>query len=86
MGDAALKRDRITGGRYLERGQPVTVLIRWSGKGPRNVLIQRADGSRVVRPFRGLRRPGEGQPEGKPAVNRRLRLGKSRYTVDSGTA
>ncbi len=24
---------------------------------PRNVLIQRADGSKVVRPFRGLRRP-----------------------------
>jgi hypothetical protein len=27
-----------------------------SRRGPRNVLIQRADGSRVVRPFRGLRR------------------------------
>jgi hypothetical protein len=27
------------------------------GSGPRNVLIQRADGSRVVRPFRGLRCP-----------------------------
>ncbi len=26
---------------------------------PRNVLIRRADGSRVVRPFRGLRRPKE---------------------------
>lgn len=25
---------------------------------PRNVLIERADGSRVVRPFRGLRRAG----------------------------
>lgn len=25
---------------------------------PRNVLIQRGDGTRVVRPFRGLRRPG----------------------------
>lgn len=25
--------------------------------GPRNVLIQREDGSLVVRPFRGLRRP-----------------------------
>ena len=24
--------------------------------GPRNVLIQRADGTKVVRPFRGLRR------------------------------
>jgi acetyl esterase len=25
---------------------------------PRNVLIERADGSRVIRPFRGLRRVG----------------------------
>lgn len=25
--------------------------------GPRNVLIERADGTRVVRPFRGLRKP-----------------------------
>lgn len=43
---------------YLERGKPVTVLVRW-GKGARvrNVLIRRADGSLVVRPFRGLRRP-----------------------------
>ncbi|MEP6910956.1 MAG: hypothetical protein ABI896_11070 [Actinomycetota bacterium] len=43
---------------YLERGKPVVVLARWGpGGGPRNVLIRRADGSRVVRPFRGLRRP-----------------------------
>lgn len=42
---------------YMERGKPVTVLIRWGqGGGPRNVLIERADGTRVVRPFRGLRR------------------------------
>jgi len=27
--------------------------------GPRNVLIERADGSLVVRPFRGLRKPKE---------------------------
>ena len=40
---------------YLERGEPVTVLRGWRGKGPRNVLIERRDGSRVVRPFRGLR-------------------------------
>ena len=46
----------ITGRCYLERGHPVTVLARWSGKGPRNVLIERADGSKTVRPFRGLRR------------------------------
>lgn len=48
--------DNITGRTYLERGQPVVVLIRWRGKGPRNVLIARSDGTRVVRPFRGLRK------------------------------
>lgn len=42
---------------YLERGAPVIVLVRWRGSGcPRNVLIRRADGAEVVRPFRGLRR------------------------------
>jgi acetyl esterase len=46
-----------TGRTYLERGQPVRVVVRWDGAGPRNVLIERADGTRVVRPFRGLRRP-----------------------------
>jgi acetyl esterase len=61
---------------YLERGQPVAVLIRWETRrpaaasviwhrpprrnGPRNVLIERDDGSLVVRPFRGLRRPWAG--------------------------
>ena len=40
---------------YYERGQPVRVLVRWHGRGPRNVLIERADGTLVVRPFRGLR-------------------------------
>ena len=48
----------IVGRTYLERGSPVRVLVQWgSGGGPRNVLIERADGSRAVRPFRGLRRP-----------------------------
>lgn len=48
----------MTGRVYLERGKPVTVLVRWRGNYcPRNVLIERADGSRVVRPFRGLRKP-----------------------------
>ena len=42
---------------YLEKGNPVVVLQRWNGKGPRNVLIQREDGSRIIRPFRGLRKP-----------------------------
>jgi hypothetical protein len=55
----------IVGKTYLERGQPVEVLVQWAltvmvnGKksgGPRNVLIRRADGTRVVRPFRGLRK------------------------------
>jgi hypothetical protein len=41
---------------YLERGRPVTVVVRWSGGGPRNVLVERKDGTRVIRPFRGLRR------------------------------
>ena len=41
---------------YLERGRPVTILARWNGGGPRNVLVERADKTRVVRPFRGLRK------------------------------
>jgi acetyl esterase len=48
----------IVGRTYLERGRAVVVLIQWGpGGGPRNVLIARADGTRVVRPFRGLRVP-----------------------------
>jgi hypothetical protein len=48
----------VAGRVYLERGRPVLVLIGWGpGGGPRNVLIRRADGSEVVRPFRGLRKP-----------------------------
>ena len=47
----------ILGRRYLEKGRPVTVLKKWGpGGGPRNVLIEREDGTKVVRPFRGLRR------------------------------
>jgi len=49
----------MIGRTYLERGRPVTVLVQWRrGRpaGPRNVLIQREDGSKVVRPFRGLRK------------------------------
>jgi len=43
---------------YLERGEPVTVVCGWGpGGGPRNVWVRRADGTEVVRPFRGLRRP-----------------------------
>lgn len=73
----------IVGRTYLEKGQPVKVLVQWRKpppgmfcavhfswlcgmgqgecrpgrkSGPRNVLIERADGTRTVRPFRGLRR------------------------------
>jgi acetyl esterase len=57
----------VIGRVYLERGQPVTVLIRWGkGGGPRNVLIERADGTRVVRPFRGLRRVQAGSEAPAP--------------------
>ena len=48
---------RMIGKTYLERGKPVVVLVKWGkGGGPRNVLIQRQDGTKVVRPFRGLRK------------------------------
>jgi hypothetical protein len=51
------ERGGMLGRRYLEHGQPVTVLVRWRGNHcPRNVLVERADGSKAVRPFRGLRR------------------------------
>lgn len=47
----------VAGRTYVERGRPVVVLVAWGpGGGPRNVLVQREDGERVVRPFRGLRR------------------------------
>jgi acetyl esterase len=49
-------RQRVVGRTYLERGEPVVVVARWGGDGPRNVLVRRSDGSLVVRPFRGLRR------------------------------
>jgi len=47
----------MVGKTYLERGKSVVVLTRWGkGGGPRNSLIQREDGTRVIRPFRGLRK------------------------------
>jgi hypothetical protein len=56
MTDEAIEMSMV-GKTYLERGNPVIVLVRWGkGGGPRNVLIERADGTRVVRPFRGLRK------------------------------
>lgn len=44
------------GRRYLLRGQPVRLLALGRGPGPRNALIEHADGRRTIRPFRGLRR------------------------------
>lgn len=39
----------MIGRSYLERGTPVTVLIRWGpGGGPRNVLIRRPSGQLAV--------------------------------------
>ena len=47
----------MIGRTYLERGAPVVVVARWGpGGGPRNVLVRREDGHKVVRPFRGLRK------------------------------
>ena len=47
----------MIGRTYLERGEPVVVVARWgAGGGPKNVLVQRVAGNRVVRPFRGLRK------------------------------
>jgi acetyl esterase len=48
----------VIGRVYLERGKPVVILRKWGpGGGPRNVEIRREDGTVVVRPFRGLRKP-----------------------------
>jgi hypothetical protein len=63
----------ITGSTYLERGEPVVVLVQWQQIPnaerldlpglealrtwtPRIVMVLREDGTRVVRPFRGLRK------------------------------
>jgi hypothetical protein len=48
----------VIGRTYYLKGEPVTVVARWGAgaKVPRNVLIEQADGTRMVRPFRGLRR------------------------------
>lgn len=42
---------------YLEKGEPVTVLAQWRGKGcPRNVVVGDTRGDTKVRPSRGLKR------------------------------
>lgn len=57
-GPRTRNQEVMIGRTYLHRGRPVTVLVRWGpGGGPRNVMIRREDGTVVVRPFRGLRRP-----------------------------
>ncbi len=59
----------IVGNAYLEHGRRVVVEIQWgAGGGPRNVLVRRADGELVVRPFRGLRRIPDGA--GAPVFDR----------------
>jgi hypothetical protein len=56
----------LVGKTYLERGRPVVVLVRWGrGGGPRNVLVERENGERVVRPFRGLRKLPERSLDGE---------------------
>ena len=48
----------MIGKTYYECGNPVIILARWDSRvkgAKRNVLILREDGSKVVRPFRGLR-------------------------------
>jgi hypothetical protein len=68
----------VTDRTYLERGEPVAVRIRWATvppaaaaviwhrpprrNAPRNVLIERAGGRLVVRPFRGLRKGPDRPP------------------------
>ena len=58
----------ITGRAYLDPGdrlsgrknppEPCTVITQWSGRGPRNVLVEYASGRRAVIPFsRRLRKP-----------------------------
>ncbi len=41
---------------YLLNGEPVVLLCRSIGPGPRNALFLRPDGSKTCRPFRGVRR------------------------------
>ena len=62
---------------YLERGKPVRIVVSWRrGTGPvgaRNVLIEYADGSRTVRPFRGLRKPKAGEQSSRQKQSRQTK-------------
>jgi hypothetical protein len=62
------KSPGIVGKTYFEDKKPVVILVQWKRTttrinkkgnkvgGPKNVLIRRANGDEVVRPFRGLRK------------------------------
>lgn len=41
---------------YLLKNEVVEIVSKWTGKGPRNVLIKLPSGKLIVRPFRGLRK------------------------------
>jgi hypothetical protein len=52
--------------RWAATHPPASEAVTWlrppKASAPRNVLIEREDGSRTVRPFRGLRRPAYRTP------------------------
>jgi hypothetical protein len=70
QGESAAMIGRV----YLERGRAVLLLKRWDGPGPRNVLVERGTGERVVRPFRGLRRSPAGDGRVGPHEGREIEL------------
>lgn len=72
---SALRWPRI----YVERGTPVVVLFigggprgRTATAPPRNALVVRPGGERIVRPFRGLRKP-RGSVDLTPPQQRAMR-------------
>lgn len=54
---AAWSHDHVKRGRRVNRIRGGAVVVDRGEDAPRNVLIRLPDGRRVVRPFRGLRRP-----------------------------
>src|SRR3954447_17083296 len=80
-GDKRLASPQTRNSGYFERLRSgwvlVRILVRGNGGGPRNVLIEREDGSRVVRPFRGLRRwPLKSASPHMPAVETSFHAGQ----------
>ena len=57
---AALDRtyvgDRLSRPELLRKGRPCRVLCTWRRRGPHNVLVEFADGSRTICPVRGIRK------------------------------